>query len=154
VADIGENRDQEASAKAAEVAAAGVAVRWHFVGQLQRRKCRSVVGYADLVHSVDGVKLADALADAAATTGTAPRRTGAGEPRRRPGPGRRVASGRGAGRMPTASSTAWSPRSQRSRPFDYGGDGDGTVCVWILTRRSPRWPRCPRDCVSDIRPPR
>jgi uncharacterized pyridoxal phosphate-containing UPF0001 family protein len=67
VADIGENRDQEASAKAAEVAAAGVSVRWHFVGQLQRRKARSVVGYADLVHSVDGVKLATALAEAAAS---------------------------------------------------------------------------------------
>ena len=39
--------------------------RWHFVGQLQRNKCRSVVGYADVVHSVDSVRLAEALADAA-----------------------------------------------------------------------------------------
>jgi pyridoxal phosphate enzyme (YggS family) len=66
VREIGENRDQEAAAKAAEVAAAGVAVRWHFVGRLQRNKCRSVVGYADLVHSVDSVRLAGALAAAAA----------------------------------------------------------------------------------------
>lgn len=65
VRDIGENRDQEAVAKAAEVAAAGVGVRWHFVGQLQRNKCRSVVGYADVVHSVDRVRLAEALAAAA-----------------------------------------------------------------------------------------
>jgi hypothetical protein len=65
VADIGENRDQEAAAKAAEVAAQGAAVRWHFVGQLQRNKARSVVRYADLVHSVDSVRLARALADAA-----------------------------------------------------------------------------------------
>jgi PLP dependent protein len=64
--DIGENRDQEAAAKAAEVAAAGVGVRWHFVGQLQRNKARSVVRYADLVHSVDGARLAGVLADAAA----------------------------------------------------------------------------------------
>lgn len=66
VTDIGENRDQEAAAKAAEVAAAGAVVRWHFVGQLQRNKCRSVVRYADVVHSVDSVRLARALADAAA----------------------------------------------------------------------------------------
>jgi pyridoxal phosphate enzyme (YggS family) len=65
VLDIGENRDQEAAPKAAAVAAAGVAVRWHFVGQLQRNKCRSVVGYAEMVHSVDGVRLARTLASAA-----------------------------------------------------------------------------------------
>jgi pyridoxal phosphate enzyme (YggS family) len=65
VPDIGENRDQEAAPKAAEVAAAGALVRWHFVGRLQRNKCRSVAGYADLVHSVDSVRLAGALAAAA-----------------------------------------------------------------------------------------
>jgi pyridoxal phosphate enzyme (YggS family) len=64
VRDIGENRDQEAAPKAAEVATHGVEVRWHFVGRLQRNKARSVVGYADLVHSVDSVRLAGALADA------------------------------------------------------------------------------------------
>jgi pyridoxal phosphate enzyme (YggS family) len=65
VHDLGENRDQEAAGKAAEVSAAGVHPRWHFVGQLQRNKARSVVGYADLVHSVDGVRLAHALGEAA-----------------------------------------------------------------------------------------
>ncbi|SCL23636.1 YggS family pyridoxal phosphate-dependent enzyme [Micromonospora inyonensis] len=65
VVDVGENRDQEASGKAAEVAAAGVRPRWHFIGQLQRNKCRSVVRYADVVHSVDSVRLADALGAAA-----------------------------------------------------------------------------------------
>ncbi|MFC8620375.1 YggS family pyridoxal phosphate-dependent enzyme [Micromonospora purpureochromogenes] len=68
VTDVGENRDQEAAPKAAEVAAAGVAVRWHFIGQLQRNKARSVVRYADVVHSVDSVRLARAL-DAAASAG-------------------------------------------------------------------------------------
>jgi pyridoxal phosphate enzyme (YggS family) len=62
VTDVGENRDQEAAPKAAAVKAD---VRWHFVGHLQRNKCRSVVGYADVVHSVDSVRLAEALADAA-----------------------------------------------------------------------------------------
>jgi pyridoxal phosphate enzyme (YggS family) len=66
VGDIGENRDQEAAGKAAEVAAADAEVRWHFVGRLQRNKCRSVVRYADLVHTVDSVRLAQALASAAA----------------------------------------------------------------------------------------
>ncbi|WKU07548.1 YggS family pyridoxal phosphate-dependent enzyme [Micromonospora sp. HUAS LYJ1] len=65
VTDLGENRDQEAAPKAAEVAAAGVAVRWHFIGQLQRNKARSVVRYADVVHSVDSVRLARALGTAA-----------------------------------------------------------------------------------------
>jgi pyridoxal phosphate enzyme (YggS family) len=69
VRDIGENRDQEAAGKAAEVAAAGERVTWHFVGQLQRNKCRSVVTYADVVHSVDSVRLAEALARAAAEHG-------------------------------------------------------------------------------------
>ncbi|MFF4875809.1 YggS family pyridoxal phosphate-dependent enzyme [Micromonospora sp. NPDC000668] len=66
VTDVGENRDQEAAGKAAEVAAAGVSPRWHFIGQLQRNKARSVVRYADVVHSVDSVRLARALATAAA----------------------------------------------------------------------------------------
>lgn len=71
VLDIGENRDQEAAAKAAEVTATmdpgDPAVRWHFIGRLQRNKCRSVVRYAEMVHSVDSVRLATALGTAAAT---------------------------------------------------------------------------------------
>jgi pyridoxal phosphate enzyme (YggS family) len=69
VREIGENRDQEAAGKAREVAAAGVSVRWHFVGQLQRNKCRSVATYADVVHSVDSVRLAQALQAASDRSG-------------------------------------------------------------------------------------
>ena len=68
VAAVGENRDQEAAGKAAAVAggAAGMDdVVWHFIGQLQRNKCRSVVRYAGAVHSVDSVPLARALGEAA-----------------------------------------------------------------------------------------
>ncbi|MFD6716211.1 alanine racemase [Micromonospora sp. TSRI0369] len=65
VTDVGENRDQEAAGKAAAVAESGEAPRWHFIGQLQRNKARSVVRYADVVQSVDSVRLAAAL-DAAA----------------------------------------------------------------------------------------
>ncbi|GAA4960994.1 YggS family pyridoxal phosphate-dependent enzyme [Actinoplanes utahensis] len=61
VTDVAENRDQEASAKAAAVHAEGVRPRWHFVGQLQRNKVRSVIGYADVIESVDSVRLAGAL---------------------------------------------------------------------------------------------
>jgi pyridoxal phosphate enzyme (YggS family) len=61
---VAENRDGEAAAKAAELAAAGVDVRWHFVGQLQRNKARSVVRYADMVQSVDRPALVTALAAA------------------------------------------------------------------------------------------
>ncbi|MFJ6196369.1 YggS family pyridoxal phosphate-dependent enzyme [Micromonospora sp. NPDC092111] len=65
VTDLGENRDQEAAPKAVEVAAAGVTARWHFIGQFQRNKARSVVRYADVVHSVDSVRLARSLGAAA-----------------------------------------------------------------------------------------
>ena len=69
VADIGENRDSEAAPKAAACAAAGLPVRWHFVGQLQVNKVASVAGYADMVHSVDRPRLIDALARRARSAG-------------------------------------------------------------------------------------
>ncbi|RJK96817.1 YggS family pyridoxal phosphate-dependent enzyme [Vallicoccus soli] len=58
--DVGESRDQEAAPKHAECADLGL--RWHFVGQLQTNKARSVAAYADVVHSVDRARLVDALA--------------------------------------------------------------------------------------------
>jgi hypothetical protein len=76
VTDVAENRDQEARAKAAacapDLAPECAALRWHFVGQLQRNKCRSVVRYADVVHSVDRVELVDALARESAKRRDAP----------------------------------------------------------------------------------
>lgn len=72
VADVGENRDTEAADKAAEVAQAGADVRWHFIGQLQRNKCRSVVRYAHMVHSVDRVSLVRELASQAGRVRTDP----------------------------------------------------------------------------------
>lgn len=65
VHDIGENKDQEAAPKATELAAVGAPVRWHFIGQLQRNKAKSVVRYAELIHSVDSVPLVEALERAA-----------------------------------------------------------------------------------------
>ena len=63
VADVAENRDQEASAKAA--ACADLGLRWHFVGQLQTNKARSVARYASCVHSVDRPALVRSLGRAA-----------------------------------------------------------------------------------------
>ncbi|MDN3259119.1 YggS family pyridoxal phosphate-dependent enzyme [Streptomyces sp. CSDS2] len=56
---VAENRDQEAAPKAA--ACADLSLKWHFVGQLQTNKVRSVVGYADVVQSVDRARLVTAL---------------------------------------------------------------------------------------------
>ncbi|MFI6319181.1 YggS family pyridoxal phosphate-dependent enzyme [Nonomuraea sp. NPDC050556] len=67
VRDVGENRDQEAAGKAAECADLGLT--WHFVGQLQTNKVRSVVAYADLVHSVDRPRLVQALSRGAVAAG-------------------------------------------------------------------------------------
>jgi PLP dependent protein len=69
VPDFGENRDQEAARKAAEVAAAGQPVTWHFIGQLQTNKAHSVARYADVVHSVDRLRLVRALGTAARAAG-------------------------------------------------------------------------------------
>lgn len=59
VTDVGENRHPEAGDKAHAVEAD---VRWHFLGGLQTNKAGAVARYADLVHSVDRVKLVNALA--------------------------------------------------------------------------------------------
>jgi len=62
VTDVGENRDQEAAAKALELA--DLDLTWHFVGQLQTKKAKSVARYASAVHSVDRPQLVEALAKA------------------------------------------------------------------------------------------
>ncbi|MBW8799858.1 MAG: YggS family pyridoxal phosphate-dependent enzyme [Streptomyces sp.] len=62
-----ENRDQDAAPKAAECS--DLPLVWHFVGQLQTNKVRSVVGYADLVQSVDRARLVDALSREAVRAG-------------------------------------------------------------------------------------
>ena len=67
VTDVAENRDQEARPK--HDATAGLGLRWHFVGQLQRNKAKHVAAYADVVESVDRVELVDALDRAAGALG-------------------------------------------------------------------------------------
>ncbi|MYY08954.1 YggS family pyridoxal phosphate-dependent enzyme [Streptomyces sp. SID4919] len=67
VRQVAENRDQEAAPKAAATAAAPLT--WHFVGQLQTNKVRSVLGYASVVQSVDRGRLVTALSREAVRTG-------------------------------------------------------------------------------------
>jgi pyridoxal phosphate enzyme (YggS family) len=67
VRQVAENRDQEAAPKAD--ACADLPLTWHFVGQLQTNKARSVVRYADFVHSVDRPRLVGALSSAAEREG-------------------------------------------------------------------------------------
>ena len=59
ILDVGENRVPEALEK--QAAAADLDLRWHFIGQLQRRKVRDVVGRFALIHSVDRSELAREL---------------------------------------------------------------------------------------------
>jgi pyridoxal phosphate enzyme (YggS family) len=58
--DFGENYAQELEAKRA--ACADLAVRWHYIGRLQRNKAKLVAGKVALVHAVDSVALAEELA--------------------------------------------------------------------------------------------
>jgi PLP dependent protein len=59
---FGESREQEAVAKAAQVAnLVNAPLRWHMVGQIQRNKARSIAQWAYAVHSVASTRLVDAL---------------------------------------------------------------------------------------------
>ncbi len=62
IRDFGENRDQEAGPKADELK--DLDLSWHFIGQLQGNKAKSVVRYASAVHSVDRPSLIKSLTKA------------------------------------------------------------------------------------------
>ena len=60
--DFGENRDQEAGPKAKLIKAeSSERFNWHFIGQLQTNKVKSVLEYADFLHSLDRPSLLDEL---------------------------------------------------------------------------------------------
>ena len=65
VREVGENRQQELSAKA-EALAELDDLRWHFIGQAQTNKAGAIRRAAQAVHSVDRLRIAEAL-DRAAT---------------------------------------------------------------------------------------
>ncbi|HQW89687.1 MAG TPA: YggS family pyridoxal phosphate-dependent enzyme [Nitrospira sp.] len=56
---LGENRLQEALPKIDTLGREGVV--WHFIGTLQRRKVKSVVGRFETIHSVDSLGLAEEI---------------------------------------------------------------------------------------------
>lgn len=69
VRDVGENRQQEMTAKRAELqqpeGSGYEGLRWHFIGQAQTNKAGAIRRASDAVHSVDRIRLADALHRAA-----------------------------------------------------------------------------------------
>ena len=65
--DLGENRTEELEWKRAAVEEGRA--RWHMIGHVQRRKAPRLVGVADLVHSIDSVRLAERLSNAAVEAG-------------------------------------------------------------------------------------
>jgi PLP dependent protein len=66
LADLGENRVQEAREKIPEV---GAGPRWHLVGHLQANKVNVAARLFDVVHSIDSVELLTRLDRAAAAAG-------------------------------------------------------------------------------------
>jgi pyridoxal phosphate enzyme (YggS family) len=74
--DLGENRVQEAEAKAPLLAADltdGAGPTWHLIGHLQSNKARKAIALFDWIHSVDSPRLADALDRIALELGRTPR---------------------------------------------------------------------------------
>lgn len=65
--DLGENRVEQLAEKAAAVG--DERVRWHMIGHVQRRKVPRVAGVAELVHSIDSLRLARRLSDVAEESG-------------------------------------------------------------------------------------
>ncbi|HET6230508.1 MAG TPA: YggS family pyridoxal phosphate-dependent enzyme [Longimicrobiaceae bacterium] len=65
--DVGENRVQELEEKVAEVGRDSV--RWHLIGHLQRNKADKALPLFDLMHSVDSLRLAEAVSAAAVKQG-------------------------------------------------------------------------------------
>ncbi len=56
--DLGESRPQQLVQRAAEL---GADVRWHLIGHLQRNKVELVLPSVSLIHSVDSLRLLDAI---------------------------------------------------------------------------------------------
>lgn len=70
VTEFGENKVQDALKKQSDVSAStAAAINWHFIGHLQTNKVKKVVGRFSLIHSVDSLKLAEAIDAQAAKSG-------------------------------------------------------------------------------------
>ena len=60
VRDFGENRDQEASEKVGQLPAD---INWHFQGQIQSNKLKSITSWASYIHSIDQLKYAKMVSE-------------------------------------------------------------------------------------------
>ena len=60
--DFGENRVQEAEPKIAALAHERANITWHLIGHLQSNKAKRAAALFDLIHSIDSLHLAHALA--------------------------------------------------------------------------------------------
>jgi pyridoxal phosphate enzyme (YggS family) len=60
VRDFGENRDQEASEKVGQLPAD---INWHFQGQIQSNKLKSITSWASYIHSIDQRKYAKMVSE-------------------------------------------------------------------------------------------
>jgi hypothetical protein len=73
ITDLGESRVRQLATRAAELDAylrrrrnaLPRPVRWHMIGHLQRNKVRQALQHAEMVHSVDSLRLAEELEDRA-----------------------------------------------------------------------------------------
>ena len=59
IRDMGENRDEEGARKSEQLPAD---ISWHFQGQIQSRKIKSIASWADVVHSLDSLSHAEKFA--------------------------------------------------------------------------------------------
>jgi len=73
IGDIGENRPQELVRRRELLSAHGFFPRMHEIGNLQRNKVRSVIGAADLIHSVGKLSLAECISAEAERAGVCAR---------------------------------------------------------------------------------
>ena len=60
---FGENRAQSLRDKYDAIAPIFPQAEWHFIGYLQKNKVKYIIGRAVMVHSVDSLELAEALAN-------------------------------------------------------------------------------------------
>ncbi len=127
---VGENYAQELVAKLDEVPSAA-ALRWHFIGRLQRNKVKYIVGRVALIHTVDSPALAREIAKRAA------RRADSGE---LPG---------GSQRVLVAVNIAGEAQKSGVRPDELDavlaeiGELDHIDCIGLMTM--PPWPENPED---------
>jgi len=71
--ELGESRCERLVEKSERFAREGERARWHFIGHLQRNKARRVVRAADVIHSVDTLRLIETLERVAREEGRRPR---------------------------------------------------------------------------------